>query len=879
MPVRRVISAERGPLLAVAALLLITAFLAAAAPATLTAAYDKAMRQALSERPDPAGAGVDLRVAGNVPATRPPGYPIGPGEIERQGERLRALQQPSLRGLTGPAQATVRTKRLRGPSGFLEVVYRPGTAERVRYVSGAPPDNPAGAKTPIQVAVAQPVAAKMKLAAGQDVTLFAGASERPLKARISGLYVPKAAADSFWADVPTLLAAGTADLGQGNVVPLAAAALDSGGFARLYQDTRLGLRLIWQMTVRPDVAAAIAPRLGKDLEAYRIGVDMSDIVPFPCEVVTDLDERLRHFTGQQRVSQAVLGLALCGLAAVTAGVLLLAGRLLGDRLAQGWSTMRARGASLPQLAAVACGVLAVAALPATVAGFVLARAALPDSAVLPSVLGVSLVLGWMLLTPLAGLVRMRRGSPVQPMRDDLVVARATPRRLAAEALVVALAAIGVMLARQRGEDQQGGLDPFVGAAPVLLAFAVGLVLLRCYPYPLRLAARLLRRGRSGVAYVAIARTARQRPATMLPMLVLLLATTVAGFATTVGSGLDRAQERAAFNIVGADMRVTKDGIDDDGVARIRKVRGVIAAAPARVINDAELTSADGRIRREVTIVAVDFDAYRKVTARSPEPPGDPAGALFSRAAHVSGTGRFKLTWAGTASVSVRRAGTVAGFPTQDPDGAFVVIPYKTLPGVYAAATTVFVRGTGIDPAAVKAAVTYGLPPSAVDEGLAGSIVQTYQATRQGLVDAPLARVVYRGFRYALLTAAGYSALAVVLTLILGAAGRGRTVAYLRTLGLSRRQARVLALVEVGPLIVTAVAAGWAVGLLLPRIVGPAVDMRPYSAGFPADLVIDPVWVPVLTAGLIALAAVAAAVDGAEHARRPLGAVLRLGEQR
>ncbi len=49
----------------------------------------------------------------------------------------------------------------------------------------------------------------------------------------------------------------------------------------------------------------------------------------------------------------------------------------------------------------------------------------------------------------------------------------------------------------------------------------------------------------------------------------------------------------------------------------------------------------------------------------------------------------------------------------------------------------------------------------------------------------------------------------------GRSARGRTVSYLRTLGLSRRQSRLLAFTEITPTLFAAAVAGWVLGLVLP----------------------------------------------------------------
>src|SRR5690606_12498054 len=140
---------------------------------------------------------------------------------------------------------------------------------------------------------------------------------------------------------------------------------------------------------------------------------------------------------------------------------------------------------------------------------------------------------------------------------------------------------------------------------------------------------------------------------------------------------------------------------------------------------------------------------------------------------------------------------------------------------------------------------------------------------------PLVSVVHGTFRGTALIAGAYGLLAVLFVLVVGARARGRTVAGLRALGLSRRQSRALALTEIAPVLLCAVGAGWALGLLLPEITGPVVDLRPYTGGFAVGAHLPGAAASLgLAAALLLAGAAAVAVDRAFDARP--GTVLRTG---
>jgi putative ABC transport system permease protein len=453
-------------------------------------------------------------------------------------------------------------------------------------------------------------------------------------------------------------------------------------------------------------------------------------------------------------------------------------------------------------------------------------------------------------------------------REDLVTGRLSPRRLVLETLAVVVAATGVIALRGRGlttESATQGTDPFVAAVPVLVALAAGLLVLRIYPYPLRAVGVLSRRARSAVPFLGLAGASRQSRGTALPLIVLLMATSVAGFTASVDTGLRRAQTTASWQQVGADGLVTSAALDRASVDRVRKVPGVTDAVPVHTI-DGSLTPVSG-FPTTVKIVAVDLDGYRKVVAGRPVPV--PPGRVLMSERLTSGS----IDWAGGLTVPVTKTGTISRFPGVDTDLPLVVVPYASLGGrgdANAFPTGIFVRGSGFTAQALWKAAAPGRPDAEA---------KTFAEVHHELTRAPLVLLVQQSFAVTALLVGGYGLLALLLTMIISAEARGRTIAYLRTLGLSARQVRRLGLVEVGPVIGSATLAGWAVGLTVPRIIGSAVDLRPYTGGSPVvDFSPDLRSVLLLGGGLLLFGGLALVIDSAVSARRRLDGVLRVGEQ-
>jgi putative ABC transport system permease protein len=130
-------------------------------------------------------------------------------------------------------------------------------------------------------------------------------------------------------------------------------------------------------------------------------------------------------------------------------------------------------------------------------------------------------------------------------------------------------------------------------------------------------------------------------------------------------------------------------------------------------------------------------------------------------------------------------------------------------------------------------------------------------------------------------AAGGTALAVLavaFAVVADAAGRGRTLSRLRTLGLSAAGGRRLLVYELVPLVVVAASTGAAVGVALPRLLGPTLGLAAFAPGVPIRDHLDPLVVGgVLVLVVLGLLA-GLVVENLVNRRMRLGEVLRLGEE-
>ncbi len=879
--VRRTVRAQRAALLALGLLVLITAFLADAAPRTLVRGYDRAARETISSAPMgapdivvtsmlPAVEATEASVRAHIPTSNAAGF-AATGETWRRDlpERLRStivstdrLAASDFLGIAGPHNRQ------------LSFAYSGTAGSHVRYTSGHAPGAPKrqGGVLRLETGLPASAARTLDIKAGDDVH-FAG--QPGIIAHVSGLFSPIDAKDPYWPSHQKFLVAETEEFRDGTVVYYGSALLDPEGYQALCARTLLKVTMTWTYTPGPDkITARDAHGLSDDVHRTAETVATARIGFTPATVSTRFDRLLDDFTARLRTAQTLLSLTLAGLFATGLGVLALTAQLLLSRLRTALTTQAARGASPVQLGALTAAVAGLVTLPTAVLGLALSALTVPGPAQNVSYVAALVLVAVTIGLPAVAAARTRRGT-----------GGSSSRRLVAECLVVVLAVSGAYLLRRRGltTNSASGVDPLLSAVPALLAVAAGLVTLRLYPYPLRLACRALARGRSAVAFVGFARASRRHATAVLPLLVLLLAVAVIGFGTTVRTSLSNTQRLATWETVGGDARVDAQILDPAMVERVRHSPGVRAITAVRVLDTARLTTADGEVSDELPVVGVDLDTYRRMMADTPlklpalpKAAGSAVPALFSPgAAATTRPGGLTLSTDYGLRVPLLKAGTIDRFPGQEAGGRFIVMPYSAMaratvgqvPGV------IFVRGDHIDlPALSRNA-------SAPQLGALGiNPVTTYRASFDSITGGELGHLVGAAFGTSTLLVACYGTLAILVLLFSGAQARGRSVSYLRTLGLSRRQAHGLVFVEVVPPLFAASIAGWALGAGLPSIVGPALNLRTYTGGFPvARHVLDIASTAALTGGLLAFAVLAVLIDAVVGARQRLGSVLRIGD--
>jgi putative ABC transport system permease protein len=137
--------------------------------------------------------------------------------------------------------------------------------------------------------------------------------------------------------------------------------------------------------------------------------------------------------------------------------------------------------------------------------------------------------------------------------------------------------------------------------------------------------------------------------------------------------------------------------------------------------------------------------------------------------------------------------------------------------------------------------------------------------------------IVAGIAIAAVVAGAYAAIAVAAALALAGAARAVEVAHLRMLGLSRREALGLAIVEHGPTVLLAFVAGIALGLGLFVLLEPGLGLDALvGSRVEVPLTADPRQLAIIFAGVLVIAAVGIGLAAWMQRRGAPVAALRRG---
>ena len=639
--------------------------------------------------------------------------------------------------------------------------------------------------------------------------------------------------------------------------------------------------------LRVDPAAfttRVAAEVAAELDALRVNTSvLAGDTRTPLSLRTELGDALRAYPPQARAALAQMSVVIAGVVGVAAVVMVLLSRLLVIRRSAVIALERARGASVPAIALrLTAEWVPIAALGGA-AGIAAAAWVVPGA--LNDLLPVGVVVTVAVLAaPVQGAWLARRAwtgrrEPANRQDRAQLAKRRTARRLVLEsgALVLALAAAFALRTRGLLQVTTEGTDPFLATAPLLLAIAVTVLLLRVYPWPIRVVGVLGRRTRGVLGLLGAVRA--QRAVAVLPLLALTLGAAVAVAGGLLVDTVRTGQVEASWERVGADIRVDAE-LTRDQVAAITEQPGVTAVGSAHVAESVAFDAGTGSTL--VTLVAVDRQ-YVDLLAATPltsevdvaglaaladTPAADGKIPVVTGASLARRVGNSAAMYFGPEYVRVTLGGATDYAPIGFFAGPFVFADLETLSarmpdGLNATSTLV------VGPGAAEAVASVGVPPESVVSRA------EWLAARRGLA---LHDGVEQMMIFAVIASGLLCVVALVATVLAGARERGRALSMLRTLGMHPRLGWWLALAELTPVVIAAVVGGAAAGVAIVVVLAPALglDVLAGGLGIP-DPSISPIVIIGLAATAVGLLVLAAGVEVLAHRRDRLSDVLRVGE--
>jgi putative ABC transport system permease protein len=751
----------------------------------------------------------------------------------------------------------------------VELVYRSTLAGNVRVVTGSLPSAAVRHKSAwvIQVALTSSAAARLHIRVGTILRM-----ESSIDLTVTAIVRPDRPAAAFWTYDPTPLTYSAegltgAFIGGGEVKGVQSA------LQRILTPNRTALSqssiLSWNFPLRlGKITIGDAPVLLRHVQAV---VSAGGSPSF----TSTLGSLLTAFTATDDGINTVLAFLFVSLTVLGLIVVLQGARLLSDHREAEFTIMRARGASLLHLCWLAVRGAAVVAIPAAAAGVSVAVAVRPGPAT-----GLEWHLG-ALITAVAiaglpaGTLRLQLSRRLRrPGRGPGKRAQAA-RRWVSDLTLIVVAVGGLIVLRQLGPPPAGGVNLYTAAAPAIAAIPAAVIAMRLYPVVLRWLLRLSRRHRGVTLFVGLARGQRAALSTALPVFALVLAVAIIAFGATLRAAAQHGDVLASWQDTGADaviMAQPGSALPASLQNSVRTVPGVQRIATAVITSG---TANDS----PATIIVVDPARYGALVAGTPAPQF-PAAALARHGGArtvpvlVSGSAESLVDDPGSQIavdgkiLNIRLAGVISALAVAPAGSTFVVVPSWAVRSAPPSAMAVV--GSALDGTALAAAIRHSPGPA--------PSLQLRSARLATLTSAPLPRSAYSTALLGLAAAAGFSVLSLLLALVLGARSRALTQARLSTMGITRRQARMLGIVESVPAIVIAGAGGTAGVLALIPVLAPAISLSAFtSSDVSVPFTVDPFVLAGSAIGLLALAVATIIIQVAVASHRGVARQLRVGE--
>ncbi|BEL02980.1 FtsX-like permease family protein [Actinoplanes sichuanensis] len=866
--------ADAGPLALSALVVLLVSVLAGAVPGLMERTADAAVRDAVVRAGDSAEITVTARWEPDDTLT---GRARAPRLAEDVDDlRLRALDEigPELRTMLRPPVAAVTSPTLKVTDGSVLRTFRMaylsgGAGPLVTWTAGTAPAAPAddtaqiewfGPPWRVQVGVSETAANRFGVRPGALLKL-ADEKGNTKNVQVSGIFRPVDPADPAWAEAPWLLnpTAGADGIGTTRFGGL----LTAGSLP----DARLAFapdELQRTVVFVPDPAVLTweaARRVNATVVTLQARSASSSAVDTSSTWRTNLDSVLDDVTTQVETAGIQAAVLLAAILTGAVLVLLLAADLLVRRRSAALILARQRGASLPSLGLellVESAFVAVLAAGAGCAVALLVTGGVATAWVAPVLVTAVVAVPAYGIVHAASATRDRR-SPANRSARRWAQHTGALRRAAAEAAVVIAAIAGIIALNQRGVGS--GLPV---PAPTLAVLAGAILLVRLLPPITRLVLWQALRSRRPLAVFGAAQ-ASATSGRALPVAALVTSAALATFALVTATTVDRGLAGGAQDSVGADVRVDLASTSSpfatspssapsspassdaaETARRIAAAPGVTSVLTGHVTDTARIV-ADGKLA-PARLVIVDSRAFTGTALTG----GQALVRSATGALHEGST--VEILQQGRPAIRLTATGAAPAV-----GGATEVVIVDVAAGLTEPPNTIWVTGPGATEA------TAGLSTVSRSE-----VAKARRAAPlvSGLISLTWATAAF-------LLVAGL--LAFALTAAASAPARWLTVSRLRTLGLTPRQGRLIAVGELLPVAFLAAVGGPALGILVA-----ALSTGPLALRLLTGQVTDPTTVlpwPALAAVAVLFlltAPLLIRVEAALRRRARLAEVLRVG---
>jgi putative ABC transport system permease protein len=874
------------PLVAVAVIVFVMAAMLAAVPALTERTATQELTTSLAELPEARRALVAKTLG--LPPVRIPAEPGADAAttwapVKAQLAEMAAgaggalapiLGEPQIAAVSGATPVNSAAREGDWPNMMLRTLIDPDFDSRIRVVEGAAPlardwtalENggffgTGGDWGPLQIMLSTDSAELMRWPVGE-----VRQSVNWMPVQLTGVFEPIDPDDQYWHHVPSVLQPSIFD--DGNSAPVVTAI----GVAHPFEVESLfsSTTTVFMPLDTDAVTFASAETMGRQLQRFtaarhQLADGESPLPALTLAFETDALAVVELAAGRASAAiSTVVALAVPPVGAA-AGILAVIAASAARRQASPVAVARSRGASGWQVRFVAAGQVAAVAVPAAVLGALAPASFGIVPAAVPTVVGAAALV--------VVAVVVAAAAPIAPI--DVAADRRAPgmrsrvARLVAESAVVLAAVTALVLLITGGGPAADGPGPIAMLAPLLVAVAASLAVVRALPPLLAVLARRGRRARGLVPFVGPVAARGAMSASAVLVLTTVIAVAVSSAAALILARIDLATNAEAGDELLADVRVIVPMLSASDLDALAGIDGVASVVPATFATGVG-TAVDRRLGNTAVLVVdvaavpalVGFaDSTATVAGEVVTVAVSPSMRDAAEAAQAQVNG-VEIEVATVLPASVLRDLTIDLVVADAADGAQLV-PGSRVSDV------ALIDLEGGDRAAALESIRATAPTGAAVDALDERVAE--------IAGQPLTALL----RVALITIAlGALALAVVGIVSAAAAGarqRTGTFGILRVLGARRRELAALGTWELLPAALASVLVGAVVGVVLAWLAFAAIDLSVFvgassTLSFAVDpLVLGVVVVAVLLAVLgTVVAANAVAMLGTTAQTQPAG---------